>query len=178
MRNVVAYELLSVDGVAEEPSRFIREFDDVMRDNLGRVIATQDVVLLGRRTFDEWVGFWPSSEIEPFAGFINTVEKCVVTSTTPETTWANTTVIHHGLVDALADMKRRPGADIGVHGSIALTQSLLQHGLVDVLQLVVAPALQGRGRRLFDGAVSNRLELTSSIASPSGSLLLEYHVRT
>jgi len=49
MRKVVAYELLSLDGVAEHPDEFVTEFDEVMRENLGRVIATQDVVLLGRR---------------------------------------------------------------------------------------------------------------------------------
>ena len=54
MRKVVAYELLSLDGVAEEPDNFILDWDEVMRENLGRVIATQDVVLLGRRTYDEW----------------------------------------------------------------------------------------------------------------------------
>ena len=47
MRKVVVYELLSLDGVAEQPDNFITEFDEVMRDNLGRVIATQDSVLLG-----------------------------------------------------------------------------------------------------------------------------------
>ena len=88
MRKVVAYELMSLDGVAEEPSDFFAEFDDVMRENLGRVIATQDVVLLGRRTYDEWADFWPSSTNEPFASFINGVEKCVVTSTQPEMSWA------------------------------------------------------------------------------------------
>jgi dihydrofolate reductase len=67
MRKVVAYELLSLDGVAEQPDEFITEFDDVMAENLGRVIATQDTVLLGRRTYDEWSGFWPTSDIEPFA---------------------------------------------------------------------------------------------------------------
>ena len=83
MRKVVAYELLSLDGVAEQPDEFITDFDDVMRENLGRVIATQDAVLLGRRTYDDWAAFWPTSDIEPFASFINGVEKFVVTSTTP-----------------------------------------------------------------------------------------------
>jgi hypothetical protein len=59
MRKVVAYELLSLDGVAEHPDEFVTEFDEVMRDNLGRVIATQDAVLLGRRTYDDWAEFWP-----------------------------------------------------------------------------------------------------------------------
>jgi dihydrofolate reductase len=91
VRKIVVYELLSLDGVAEQPDKFITEFDDEMRANLGRVIATQDAVLLGRRTYDDWAAFWPTSGIEPFASFINNVEKFVVTSTTPGQTWANTT---------------------------------------------------------------------------------------
>jgi dihydrofolate reductase len=177
MRKVVAYELLSLDGVAEEPSQFIAEFDDVMRENLGRVIASQDVVRLGRRTYDEWAGFWPTSDNEPFASFINGVDKCVVTSTVPEVTWAHTTTINGGLVDALAELKQRSGGDIGIHGSIALTQSLLVSGLVDELRLVVAPALQGRGRRLFNEGTPRQLALTGSVISPSGSLLLDDQVR-
>jgi dihydrofolate reductase len=177
VRKVVAYELLSLDGVAEEPSQFIAEFDDVMRENLGRVISLQDAVLLGRRTYDEWAGFWPSSDNEPFASFINSVEKYVVTSTVPEIGWTNTTTIDGDLLDALADLKRGSGGDIGIHGSIGLTQSLLVSGLVNELRLVVVPALQGPGRRLFDEGTSRQLALTRSVISPSGSLLLDYQVR-
>jgi dihydrofolate reductase len=176
MRRVVAYHLLSLDGVAEEPSQFVAEFDDVMRENLGRVIAAQDVVLLGRRTYDEWAGFWPSSAIEPFSSFINGVEKCLVTATVPEEIWANTTVIDDDLTDVVIRMKDRPGGDIGVHGSIALSQSLLASGLVDELRLVVAPALMGHGRRLFDGKMPRRLTLTRNVTSPTGSLLLDFQV--
>jgi dihydrofolate reductase len=176
MRKVVAYELMSLDGVAEEPSQFIADFDDVMRENLGRVIASQDLVILGRRTYDEWAGFWPSSDNEPFASFINGVRKCVVTSTVPEVTWAHTAIVSGDLVDVLTDMKQRPGGDIGIHGSITLTQSLFATGLVDELRLVVAPAMQGQGRRLIDGVTSRRLALTRSVTSPTGSLLLDYQV--
>ncbi len=84
MRNVVVYELLSLDGVAEQPEDFMVDFDDVMEENLGRVIASQDAVLLGRRTYDDWARFWPGSDIEPFASFINGVQKFVVTSTAPD----------------------------------------------------------------------------------------------
>jgi dihydrofolate reductase len=99
VRKVVVYELLSLDGVAEQPDEFFTDWDREMDENLGRVIATQDTVLLGRRTYDDWAEFWPTSDIEPFASFINSVEKFVATSTTPRRTWANTTVIddgHHG----------------------------------------------------------------------------------
>jgi dihydrofolate reductase len=175
MRKLVAYELMSLDGAAEEPSEFVAEFDDVMSENLGRVIATQDVVLLGRRTHEEWADFWPSSTIQPFASFINGVEKCVVTSTQPESAWAHTTVINGGLIDVVTEMKQQSGGDIGVHGSIALTQSLLASGLIDDLRLVVAPALHGKGRTLFGGTTS-RLTLTRSVTSPSGSLLLDFQI--
>lgn len=175
-RRVVAYELLSLDGVAEQPDAFVTEFDDVMSDNLGRVIGTQDTVLLGRRTYDEWSGFWPQSDIEPFASFINGVAKFVVTRTTPVRTWANTTVVTGGLVELVATLRQQPGRDIGVHGSIALTQSLLEAGLVDELRLVIAPALQRTGRKLFDRGLPKRLTLTRTVTSPSGHLLLDFHV--
>jgi dihydrofolate reductase len=176
VRQVVAYELLSLDGVAERPDAFVTDFDDVMQENLNRVIATQDAVLLGRRTYDEWAEFWPASDIEPFASFINGVEKFVVTSTTPEETWANTMVVDGGLVELVTKLRQQPGKDIGVHASIALTQSLLEQGLVDELRLVIAPALQINGRKLFDRGSSTRLSLTRNITSPSGYLLLDFHV--
>src|ERR1700733_13904255 len=115
-----------------------------MRANLRRVIATQDSVLLGRRTYDDWAAFWPKSDIEPFASFINGVEKFVVTSTTPEV-WENTTVVPTDLPEFVTELKRRSGGDIGLHGSIALTQSLLEEGMVDELRLVIAPALHMHG---------------------------------
>jgi dihydrofolate reductase len=176
VRKVVAYELLSLDGVAEQPNEFVTEFDHVMQENLDRVIATQDAVLLGRRTYDDWAEFWPTSDIEPFAGFINGVEKFVVTSTTPEATWANSRVVDGGLVEFVTELREHSGEDIGVHGSIALTQSLLEQHLVDELRLVIAPALQMNGRRLFDGGLSSRLRLTRNTTSPSGYVLLDFQV--
>jgi dihydrofolate reductase len=134
-------------------------------------------VLLGRRTYDDWAGFWPSSDNEPFASFINGVQKFVVTSTPPEQNWANTTVVQGGLPGFVTELKRRSGGDIGVHGSIALTQSLLREGLVDELRLVIAPALQIHGRRLFDEGVPKRLSLTRNLTSPTGYLLLDFLVR-
>ena len=177
MRKVVVYELLSLDGIAEEPNEFITDFDETMLENLGRVIASQDTVLLGRRTYNDWAGFWPSSDLEPFASFINGVQKFVLTSTPLEQQWANTSVVDSGLAQLIADLKRQPGGDIGVHGSISLTQSLLKESLVDELRLVVAPAVQLQGRRLFDHASPKRLSLTRSITSPTGYLLVDFQVR-
>lgn len=174
VRNVIAYELLSFDGVAEEPQEFFTEFDSVMGENLGRVISDQDAVLLGRRTYDQWANFWPASTIEPFAHFINTVQKYVVTSSAPEVFWAHSTVVGTDLRSAVAGLKQGDGGNIGVHGSISLTRGLLARGLVDELRLVVAPVVQGRGRRLFEEGISTRMTLTRTVTSPSGYLLLDY----
>jgi dihydrofolate reductase len=176
VRKVVALAFLSLDGVAEHPEEFVTDWDGEIDEYGGRAIATQDAVLLGRRTYDEWAAFWPTSEIEPFASFINSVEKFVATSTTPDRSWANSAVIEGELAEFVTELKRKPGGDIGLHGSISLTQSLLDGGLVDELRLAVAPALQMRGRRLFDAGSSRRLTLTRHVATSAGYLLLDYKV--
>jgi dihydrofolate reductase len=177
MRKVVVYELLSLDGIAERPDEFITDFDETMRENLGRVISSQDAVLLGRRTYDDWAEFWPNSDIEPFASFINGVQKFVVTSTQLEQRWASRSVVGNGLAQFVAELKRQPGGDIGVHGSISLAQSLLKASLVDELRLVITPAVHTQGRRLFDHGSPKRLSLTRSITSPTGYLLVDVQVR-
>ena len=141
-RNVVVYEFLSLDGVAEAPDSS-SPWDDAMDANLAAVIATQDAVILGRRSYDEWVGFWPGSEIEPFASFINAVPKYVATSAPLEPEWANASAIDGGLVDFVRDLKDEPGGDIGVHASISVAQTLLTAGVVDELRLVIAPMIAG-----------------------------------
>ena len=158
MRKVVADELLSLDGVAEDPDKFFTDWDDAMEANLATVIAAQDAVILGRRSYGEWAGFWPGSEIEPFATFINGVTKYVATSAPLERDWANSTVIDGGLVEFVRDLKDQPGRDIGVHASISVAQALLAAGVVDELELVIAPVIVGSGRRLLDGLPPLRLE--------------------
>lgn len=176
MRKVVAYELLSLDGVAESPETFITDFDDVMQENLDEVISSQDTVLLGHRMYDEWARFWPTSDRESFATFINNVEKYVAATTPLTKTWEHVSEVEGDLASFVANLKRRSGGDIGVHGSITLVQSLLELGLIDELRLVVAPHLQNHGRRLFDRGIPTRLTLTSHSVSPAGYLLLNYHV--
>lgn len=174
MRKVVAYELLSLDGVAEAPDDFVTEFDDVMSDNLGRVIGDQDTVLLGRRTYDEWSQFWPTSSIEPFSSFINGVTKFVATSRPLERPWNNATVVAGEVADFVTELKTQPGRDIGVHGSIDLAQQLLNRGLIDELRLVIAPAVGFQGRKLFDNGRRQRWAPTRHRLSPAGYLLVDY----
>jgi dihydrofolate reductase len=174
MRSVVVYELLSLDGVAEDPDTFITAWDDAMDANLAAVIAPQDAVILGRRSYDEWARYWPTSEIEPFATFINGVAKFVATSAPLDRDWPGASAIDGDLVEFVRDLKDGPGGDIGVHASISVTRTLLAAGLVDQLRLVVAPALAGGGRRLLDGLRPTRFEATRATLSPTGHLLVDY----
>src|ERR1700756_5307440 len=158
VRKIVVYELLSLDGVAEKPDSFFADWDDVMDANLAAVIATQDAVILGRRSYTEWAQFWPSSQIQPFATFINRVTKYVATSTPLDRDWANATVLGGELVESVRDLRQQRGGDVGVHASISVAQALLTAGVVDELRLVIAPRIVGRGRRLLHGLAPNSPE--------------------
>jgi dihydrofolate reductase len=147
-----------------------------MEANLAAVIATQDAVILGRRSYTEWAAFWPNSQIQPFATFINGVTKHVATSTPLDRGWANASAIDGGLVDFVRDLKQQRGGDVGVHASISVAQALLAADMVDELKLVIAPTIAGRGRRLFDGVPSLRLGSMRSAVSPTGSLLVDYRL--
>ena len=178
MRKVVSYVLLSLDGVVfEDSSEWPFESDPAVFENLARVIEPQDDILLGRNTYDYWVGYWPTSTVEPFASFINTTPKHVFSSTTPSPEWAHSTLVTGSAVDYVTELKQRPGGDIGLHGSIRLTQSLSRAGLVDEFRLVISPAIAGQGRRLFEGKDDLRtLGLVDVARSPTGSVFLAYRL--
>jgi dihydrofolate reductase len=176
VRKIVVYELLSLDGVAERPDSFFADWDEVMDANLARVIAAQDAVILGRRSYTEWAQFWPGSQVEPFAAFINGVAKYVASSAPLDRGWANATAISGGLAEFVRDLRQQRGGDVGVHASISVAQALLAAGVVDELRLVVAPRIVGRGRRLLDGLPPIQLESIRSETSPTGYLLVDYRV--
>jgi dihydrofolate reductase len=173
MRKVVVYEMVSLDGVAEAPDRFFT-WDDRLDENLSDVIGTQDAVVLGRRSYDEWAPFWPSSDLEPFASFVNDAPKYVATSSPLDPTWPGASVIEGDLVAFVRALRDGEGGDIGVHASISVAQTLLAADLVDEVRLVIAPTVVGAGRRLFEGVPERRFELARTAASPSGSIIADY----
>ncbi|TDD44698.1 deaminase [Kribbella antibiotica] len=175
-RKVVAAYFLSLDGVAEGADKFLTSWDDETDAVGGRLISTQDTVIFGRRTYDEFAGFWPTSDIQPFADFVNAVPKYVATSTPLATQWGTAQAIEGELTDFVRDLKEQPGGDIGIHGSISVTQALLAAGLVDELSLVIVPTVVGTGRRLLDNLPQISLEPISSSTTPSGHLLVDYRV--
>jgi dihydrofolate reductase len=176
VRKIVVYELLSLDGVAERPDSFFAHWDEVMGANLAAVIAAQDAVILGRRSYTEWAQFWRDSQIQPFSAFINGVTKYVATSAPLDQDWVNATAIDGGLTEFVRDLRQQRGGDVGVHASISVAQALLAAGVVDELRLVIAPTIVGRGRRLLDGLPPIQLESIRSETSPAGYLLADYRV--
>jgi len=182
VRNVVLYTLMSLDGAVEEPDRYFPEFDKETDAYEARVIGTQDTALLGRHMYDEWSRYWPTSDNQPFADFINNVPKYVITSSPLTTGWTNATAATSTPADLIAELKAQPGGDIGVHGSIDLARSMLREGLIDQLSLAIAPTLSGVGRRLFDADLfgdgdARRLELVEATRTSSGALLVDYRLR-
>ena len=165
--------------LAKNPAIGCRTAGPEIFDNLGTVIETQDDILLGRGTYDYWVGYWPNSDVEPFASFINSTSKHVFTSSALAEEWANSTVVDGSASEYVAQLKQGDGGDIGIHGSIDLSRALLRADVVDELRLVVAPSLANKGRRIFTGNEDlglRKLELRESGVTEGGSLLLWYRL--
>jgi dihydrofolate reductase len=178
-REVVLYELMSLDGFADDPGEgeWFGDADERLMEFLAAVIGRQDAVLLGRRTYEKWVPYWPTATMQPFADFINTTPKYVFSSTPLEPGWANAERVTTSATEFVADLKAGDGGDIGIHGSLSLARTLLAAELVDQLCLVVAPALAGGGKALLDGdAGLQRFELVEAERS-AGCLLLRYRRR-
>jgi dihydrofolate reductase len=178
MRKLTTCLFISLDGVVEAPNTFVRPnvYED-FPELIGESNAEQDAVLLGRKIYEEWSQFWPDSKIEPFASFINSTQKFVVSSTLANLEWRNSTLLGGDLADAVATLKAQPGKTIGVHG-ISLIQSLLLMGLLDELRFILCPVIAGQGRRLLDhpGAVQ-QLDLQHSQTTPTGLQYLVYTPR-
>src|SRR5579863_7099007 len=155
-RTVVAHMILTLDGVAKFESvqpAIMSLIDEQVDQDAASKIAQEDAMLLGRKTYEEWLNFWPTSDIEPFASHINGVPKYVVSTTLKSVTWPTKGEAHllgGDLREAVLALKDQPGANIGVHGSPTLVGSLIKAGVLDLLRLAIFPIVAGKGARLFD----------------------------
>jgi dihydrofolate reductase len=137
-----------------------------------------DALLLGRKTYDIFAGFWPTAPPEiPFTHLLNGVPKYVASRTrTGSLAWQGSTLLTDDLVESIAALKERHN-EVHVIGSLNLVQSLLGFGLVDRMNLWVFPLVLGTGKRIFaEGALPTTLRLTESDTYPSGALHLTYEI--
>jgi dihydrofolate reductase len=177
-RKIVAGLFLSLDGVAEAPNRWVFPY---MTDEVGQVVgdnmAASDTMLLGRRTYEEWAGYWPDKTAadDPYADYINNVPKHVVSTTLkPPLAWRNSRLVEGDVREQLARLKQQPGKEIAITGSITLIGSLLREGLLDELLLLVFPVVVGSGKRLFEAPDQVPLKLVQSRTFDNGVLALRY----
>ena len=132
-------------------------------------------LLLGRRTYDMWSGFWPKITSGPFAPRLNAATKYVATHRPESLEWGPVGKLGADVMSGIRSVKSTDGPDLIVCGSSTLTSVLLEQGLVDEVVLAVYPLLLGVGKRLFSEAVDPReLALVSSSATPTGVLLNTY----
>jgi len=162
VRKLVITQNVTVDGSIEmlddwfDPRGQVDNID--LLEEIHRQDALADAFLVGRQTFEDLRGYWPTLSEDPtgVAGYLDEVAKYVVSNTLIDPQWQHTTVLSGDPVVEVEALKDAPGRDIVVTGSISLCHALITAGLVDEYRLFVYPIVQGRGRRLFPEGVQLR----------------------
>jgi dihydrofolate reductase len=132
-------------------------------------------LLLGRRTYDLWAGFWPKAGNSPIADGLNAATKYVATHRPESLEWGPVGDLGADIMEGIRGIKSDDGPDLIVWGSTTLTSVLFEQGLVDEVLLIVYPVLLGRGKRFFSGSADPReLAFVSTKATPSGVLINTY----
>ena len=170
MRKIIAGLFVSVDGTVEFANEFVGGYMDAeVGQDMGLQMTERDTILLGANTYREMAPHWPAQE-GPMAAQMNETPKLVVSSTLDSVEeWQNSSLIEGDPVEELNRLKREPGKNIFIVGSLSLAESLLRAGVVDELYILVFPVVFGRGRRLFErGGEPVALALTESRVFSNG----------
>jgi dihydrofolate reductase len=132
-------------------------------------------LLLGRRTYDIFAGFWPKAPKSPMADGLNAATKYVATHTPKTLAWGPAEDLGADIVAGVRRVKEKSGPQLIVWGSSTLTPVLLEHGLADELMLLVFPVLLGVGKRIFaEGTPPREFKLVSTKAAASGVIISTY----
>ncbi len=183
MRKIRIMEHVSLDGVISPPgdSDFAQGgWSAPYRTPAGAAAlaeaqGTSFDLLLGRRTYDQWAGFWPKVKGGPFADGLNAATKHVATHRPESLGWGPVGDLGTDIMAGVRRIKSTDGPDLIVWGSSTLTSALLEQGLVEEVVLVVYPVLLGQGKRFFsDSADPRELTLVGTKATPSGVLINTY----
>jgi dihydrofolate reductase len=132
-------------------------------------------LLLGRRTYDIWSGFWPTVPGNPMADRLNAATKFVVTHRPESLEWGPAEALVPDVVEGVRRVKSQDGPDLVLSGSSTLTSPLLEHGLADEVLLIVYPVLMGTGKRFFaEGTRAQAFEFAGTQTFPSGIIFSTY----
>jgi len=197
MRKLTVINHMSLDGVMQAPASpdedtrggFSRGGwaqagnDQVMADFMGVGRGGEPgALVLGRRTYMHFFGFWPHQPDNPYTESLNKQQKYVASRTLAEPLpWQNSTLLPGDAADAVAALKQEPGPDLVVLGSGELVQSLVQslrpRALVDEYVLMIHPLILGQGRRLFPEGAPADLRLAESVTTTTGVIIARYQAR-
>ena len=190
MRKIIVLSFITLDGVMQAPGGPDEDTssgfkyggwqapygdDESMKEMLTQLSEPFDL-LLGRKTYDIFAGYWPNHpEIEAVATPFNACKKYVVSNNQIDLSWENSELITGDVVAKIKELKATDGPMLQVHGSGNLIQTLLQHDLVDELWLKTYPLTLGTGKKLFEGGTQPAaFELTHSVVTESGIIFANY----
>jgi dihydrofolate reductase len=193
MRKVIVNEFLTLDGVAQAPGGAEEDTDggfahggwhmQYMEDEPTQQWVLESIVeaggfLLGRRTYEIFAAFWPNApeEEQVVAEPLNSKPKYVVSTTLAgPLDWENSTLLEGEMADAVAALKQEHGGDLHVIGSTELVRTLIAHGLVDELRLMIDPVVVGGAKRIFpDDGELRPLRLVDGQVTSKGAILATY----
>jgi dihydrofolate reductase len=190
MRKLITLTQVALDGVMQGPGGpdedprggftqggWVMPFQDaVVGEIMGEIVSVEFALLLGRRTYEIFAGYWPYADGDnPIAKAFNKATKYVVTNSLHTFDWMNTRGISGDAVQAIRRLKASDGPELHTWGSGKLLQTLFAADLVDEFRTVAYPVVLGSGKRLFEADVPSRsLALLQSRSTPKGVLFNTY----
>jgi dihydrofolate reductase len=189
MRKLVVTTFVTLDGVMQAPGGpeedpsgdftsggwSFNYWDDKMNQIMTEFMGKPFDLLLGRKTYQIFAGFWPNAKDEPGAAELNNAKKYVASKTLNKVDWNNSTLLRGDVVQEIRKLKQQDGPEIQVHGSSNLIQTLLKHNLVDEFLIWIFPVVVGKGKRLFDqGTIPSGLKLIDTKTSSTGVIINVY----
>lgn len=190
MGRVIVMNHVSLDGVMQGPGRADEDardgfdrggwaiVDAAASEAWGRRMATAGGLggwLLGRRTYDDVLGYWTQVADSPFGAALVAADKYVASTTMKQPRWPNTTVLRGDVAAEVARLKERIAGALVIMGSGQLIAGLLRRDLIDEFLLMINPIVLGSGRRLFaEGAPFARFNCTEATRTPGGLLIASY----
>ena len=188
MRKLTVLTFVTMDGVMQAPGgpeedpegKFtqggwsVGYWDQVMDSVMTEQMGHPFDLLLGRKTYEIFAGYWPTSK-EPGADALNKAKKYVASRTLKNLTWENSVLLSGDTAAEIKKIKDQDGPELQVHGSSNLIQTLLKNDLIDEFLLKVFPVTIGTGKRLFgDGTFPASFRVTKFQSSPKGVLIATY----
>jgi dihydrofolate reductase len=150
-------------------------WDDSLEEPFGKIIDADYDLLLGKRTYDIFAGYWPHNQDIPIGARFQRINKYVLTHSDEPLGWDHSHKLSGDTAAAVAELKRSDGRDLLIQGSSTLYVPLLAAGLIDRLILMIFPVVLGEGKRIFDGSQTpGALKLVDHSVSNKGVVFLSY----